>query len=56
MGLFEESLKPIVNQSESHDHVLLTILLGKSISQASAEWADNALRVLQERTGKQLKA
>jgi DNA-binding PadR family transcriptional regulator len=50
MTLFEESLKPILNQNESHYHVLLTILLGKSIAKASVEWADNALKMLQEDT------
>ena len=48
MIAFEENLKPIVNQSESHFYVLLTILLGKSISKVSVEWADNTLRMLQE--------
>jgi DNA-binding PadR family transcriptional regulator len=48
MTLFEESIKPILNQSESHFHVYLTITLGKAISQASVEWADNASKMLQE--------
>jgi DNA-binding PadR family transcriptional regulator len=48
MSLFEGSLKPILNQSESHYHVLLTILLGKSISKASIEWSDKALDMLKE--------
>ena len=48
MTLFEESLKPSLNQSESHYHVLLTILLGKKVSKASVEWADSALKMLQE--------
>jgi DNA-binding PadR family transcriptional regulator len=48
MNAFEENLKPVVNQSESHYFVLLTILLGKSISKASVEWADNTLKMLQE--------
>ena len=56
MTLFEESLKPILNQSESHYHVYLTILLGKSISKASVEWADNALKMLQEHTGEEVKS
>jgi hypothetical protein len=48
MIAFEENLKPIINQSESHYYVLLTILLGKNISEASVEWADNAMKMLQE--------
>jgi PadR family transcriptional regulator AphA len=48
MLAFEKSLKPIINQSESHFYVMLTITLGKSISKASVEWADNALKMLQE--------
>ena len=48
MKAFEENLKPIVNESESHYYVLLTILLGKSISSASVEWADNTLKMLKE--------
>lgn len=48
MTAFEENIKPIINQSESHFYVFLTILLGKSISKASVEWADNALKMLQE--------
>ena len=48
MNAFEENIKPIVNQSESHYYVFLTILLGKSISKASVEWADNTLKMLDE--------
>jgi len=48
MNAFEENIKPIVNQSESHYHVFLTILLGKSISKASVEWADNTLKMLED--------
>jgi len=48
MNLFEQSIKPIINQSESYYYVYLTITLGKAISQASVEWADNALKMLKE--------
>ncbi len=48
MNAFEENLKPIINQSESHYYVLLTIQLGKSISKASVEWANNTLKIFQE--------
>jgi len=50
MIAFEENLKPIIDQSESHYYVLLTILLGKNIYKASVEWADNAMKMLQEHT------
>lgn len=53
MKLFEESLKPILNQNEGHYYVLLTILLGKSISQTSIKWADNALKMLQDHNSKE---
>jgi DNA-binding PadR family transcriptional regulator len=56
MNLFEENLKLILNQSESHYHVLLTILLGKNISKASIEWADNALKMIQNHTGEGVKS
>jgi len=55
MTLFEESLKPILNESEGHYYILLTILLGKSISQASIQWADNASKMLQDHVGKEVK-
>ena len=50
MALFEERLKPNLEKSKFHYHVMLTILLGKSISKASIEWADNALKMLQAHT------
>ncbi len=56
MRMFEENLKPILDQSENHYHVLLTILLGRKISQASVEWADNTLKMLQDHTGAEVKA
>lgn len=56
MNIFEESIKPILDQSESHYYVYLTILLGKRISQASVEWADNTLKMLQERVQREVKA
>ena len=56
MKLFEESLKPILNQNEGHYYILLTILLGKSISQASIEWANNATKLLQDHIVKEVKA
>jgi DNA-binding PadR family transcriptional regulator len=48
MTLFEDSLKPTCEKSDFHLHVLLTVLLGKSICKASVDWADNALKMLQE--------
>lgn len=55
MNLFLENIKPIINQSEFHFYVLLTIMLGKSISQASVEWADTALKMLKEHTNAEVK-
>ncbi len=55
MNAFEQNIKPIVSQSESHFYVLLTILLGKTISKASVEWADNALKMLLEHGGMEVK-
>ena len=56
LNLFEASLKPVLNESESHYHMLLTISLGKSISQTSVEWANNVLRMFQDHTVKEVKA
>ncbi len=55
MKLFEENVKPILNQSEAHFYVLLTVLLGKSISKASVEWAEDALKLLREHSGGEVK-
>jgi DNA-binding PadR family transcriptional regulator len=54
MNLFEDSLKPILNQSEGHYYTLLTISLGKSIAQASIEWADNAVKMIKDHPGKEV--
>jgi DNA-binding PadR family transcriptional regulator len=55
MTQFEKEITPIINQSESHFHVLLTILLGKNISEASVQWANTALEMMRQHSGLEVK-
>ena len=52
MKLFEENLKSVMDKSEDHFYMLLTVLLGKAMFQSSVEWADTALKMLEQRSGR----
>jgi len=49
MTLFEENLKERLNWSNDHFYMLLTVLLSKSTFKASIEWADTAIKMLEDR-------
>ncbi len=48
MKQFEQNLNSFQNQTEEVFYVRLAVLLGKSISKASIDWADSALQELAE--------
>lgn len=48
MNQFENNLDALPEQTEEAFYVRLAVLLGKSISKASVEWADTALTMLQK--------
>ena len=50
MTLFEENLKESLSWNNDHFYMLLTVLLGKSTFKASIEWADTAIKMLEDRT------
>ena len=50
MTLFEENLIESLSWNNDHFYMLLTVLLGKSTFKASIEWADTAIKMLEDRT------
>ncbi len=45
---YEEQLKSIQDQSADHIYYLLTVLFGRKINEAYLEWADEAVKILEE--------
>jgi DNA-binding PadR family transcriptional regulator len=52
---FEKDITPLVNKNESYFYVLLTLLLGKNISEASVQWADTALDLMRQHSSLEVK-
>jgi DNA-binding PadR family transcriptional regulator len=50
MTLFEENLKESLSWNNDNFYMLLTVLLGKNTFKASIEWADTAIKMLEDRT------
>jgi len=53
IGLFEEELLPILDDEPDHLYYYLSALFGEHVYKAYLAWADEALRLLEERRQKQ---
>ncbi len=49
--LFKQNLEQILNQDEDHVFFYISVLFGEKIYKAYLEWADEAVRLLNERSG-----
>ena len=50
LNLMKANLQEHLEENEDHFFFLLTILIKEYITQAQLQWADETLRMLQERT------
>jgi DNA-binding PadR family transcriptional regulator len=50
MEMYEDNLRNVLEQSEDHIYILLTVLMGKGIYRSHITWADQAIELLKERS------
>ena len=46
---FENNLRQVLEEDEDHFFFLLTVLMGKKISEAQVEWADTVTKLLRKK-------